>query len=169
MTLTTDDLIQMRRLMASAAVLQSGDFKDELDKIAAASAELDGKLIVAKTVGEAEVYKATVMADVGKAKVDLAEATATHAAAVTQLALDQAALQDKVTASAAQLAEASNLDTTTKQAAAALSAGVEAFKVSVAAALVENDKAKQVLMDRENAVKAGEAALQDRIDKLSKI
>ena len=169
MDLTANDLIQVQKMIVSATIIQSGDLKAELDAIVAASAELDSKLAIVKTMEEADAYKAAAVTEVAQQQAVLDQLAGQHAAAVVAFNLDKAGLEVERTDAANKMADALNQQTVTAQATAALAMEVATAQEAMASDRIENDKIKQTLVDRENAVKAGEIALQARINKLSAI
>jgi chromosome segregation ATPase len=166
--LNAQDLIEVRKIMAAATLIGQGAFKKELDEIAAASAELDKKLGVVKTVEQVEARRVEIAGElearerkVAAVEAELATRIATVKEAAENLAANMAAHEGKVS-------ELTSREALVVSGESKLAADIETFNAMKRKVTAEQDERQQRLVDRENKLRAGEQALKDRIAAMAK-
>lgn len=168
--LTMQDLMEMQKMVAAAVALLSKEgVAAELDRIGKASAELETKLQVARTVDEVNAYADKVRV-ILKEEADSAKARE-EALAARELELknEAASLETRASEIAVREASATSRTQIVQKSETDLQASWEAFRRAKAEAEREADAARQRLVDRENAVAKKEKDLAARVEAVSKM
>ena len=167
--LTPQDLIEMRKIFAAAALIQAGAFKVELDSIEKAGKACDAKLGVIKTLEEVEKMKAKVEADFDKAEEGLkAREAALVEGGETQkkLRADLAKMQESLNAKEATLGgrESSLVSAENVHKRSVMELEEREFNLRR-----QIDDRQQRLVDRENLLVQAEKDLAERIRRASQL
>ncbi len=169
MNLSVHDLIEMKKIIASAILISTGQFHEELNRISVESAKLDEKLGLLKGVEDLETRRAEVAKELeAKEKVvcsreerakgrekanELWEKGLTERAAL--LLVQEGDMAARLSALQTRENECAAMQEKVKR-------GLEELKE-------KEDKSRQALVDRENKVKEAEAALAARIARLAEV
>jgi chromosome segregation ATPase len=167
--LTPQDLIEMRKMVAASALIQGGAFKEELDKIAKASVELDAKMGVVKTMAQVEEAAAALQKDLDARESSVRELEERTLEKVVKLQEDEVKIREVQATVSKQEADVRARLTKLTQDENVLRKAEEEAEDWHSQAKIAMEAKQQTLVDRENKLKAAEAALADKVKRAAAI